>query len=340
MPSPGIWVLPSGTRCLPKGLTSFPREERHRSQGPKSPRPGRRPFLGQPHGRPKSPRSGGPADPARQPGRRRWGSGRSGCAALSEPRAGQGAPTWGRWPSREVRRLPRQRGPRGPERTRAPRCSAERSQLLSEAPTPTSRRRRKGATAPGESAATRAPSSLRARSPRLQPAPGACPRPGHPAPAPGPGPGRASPVRSRPPSSAHSRTPVSQQPTMVSATRPARPVPALLAGARRCRRSLSLVAAPPPLALCPERPSPRLQPERQPPPPVIRAARRPRAVAFQPRSPLRAAAAAAAAAGEEPRGVSGRRAPSLQRTSIKRSRGRGRFITFPRPTSYPGTSFQ
>lgn len=104
------------------------------------------------------------------------------------------------------------------------------------------------------------------------------------------------PVRSRPPSSAHSRTPVSQQPTMVSATRPARPVPALLAGARRCRRSLSLVAAPPPPALCPERPSPRLQPERQPPPPVIRAARRPRAVAFQPRSPLRAAAAAAAAA--------------------------------------------
>lgn len=42
-----------------------------------------------------------------------------------------------------------------------------------------------------------------------------------------PGPDRASPVRSRQPSSAHSRTPVSQQLTMVSATRPVRPVPAL-----------------------------------------------------------------------------------------------------------------
>lgn len=282
--------------------------------------------------------------PAPGPRRTRPGSRGGGAGGL----AGPGAP---RSPSPEPGREPRLGGGGQVERfgdsrgkedrgTRVPRCSAERSQLLSEAPTPTSRRGRKGATAPGESAATRAPSSLRARSPRLQPAHGACPRPGHPAPAPGPGPGRASPVRSRPPSSAHSRTPVSQQPTMVSATRPARPVPALLAGARRCRRSLSLVAAPPPPALCPERPSPRLQPERQPPPPVIRAARRPRAVAFQPRSPLRAAAAAAAAAGEEPRGVSGRRAPSLQRTSIKRSRGRGRFITFPRPTSYPGTSFQ
>lgn len=49
----------------------------------------------------------------------------------------------------------------------------------------------------------------------------------HPRRAPTRGPWRASPVRSRHPSSAQGRTAVSQQLTMVSATRPAGPVPAL-----------------------------------------------------------------------------------------------------------------
>lgn len=51
---------------------------------------------------------------------------------------------------------------------------------------------------------------------------------------------------------------MSQQLTMVSATRPARPVPALLAGAHRSR---FLLAPPPPPALLPGRPSP--QPQRE-----------------------------------------------------------------------------
>lgn len=59
-------------------------------------------------------------------------------------------------------------------------------------------------------------------------------------------PGRALPVRSRPPSSAHSRTPVSQQLTMVSATRPVRPVPALPAGDLSSRRILSSCSPLPP----------------------------------------------------------------------------------------------
>lgn len=64
--------------------------------------------------------------------------------------------------------------------------------------------------------------------------PGNCPAPpehhptaAHPRPAPTQGLWRASPVRSKQPSSAHSRTAVCQQLTMVSATRPAGPVPAL-----------------------------------------------------------------------------------------------------------------
>ena len=198
---------------------------------------------------------------------------------------------------------------------------ADPSQLLSGAPTPTARRRERT-------------SRPQAGKPQLESR-----SPPSPVPPPPPGvgrPGRASPVSSRPPSSAHSRTPVSQQLTMVSATRPVRPLPALLAGARRSR--FPLAPPPPPPALLPRRSSLQLQLETAASPGNPRSpASSGRCVPAPEPAPR---VAAAAAAWEEPGGVSLRRAPSLHRTSKKRSRGRGRFIIFPRPTSYPGTSFQ
>lgn len=350
LPSPGSCLVLAGPRPRPGGLSSSALEARCAGRCPAAPTPGPRRSPRRPRG-PWGSRGfalrWAPPTRAGPPGSRLWGSGRSG--ARRPPSLVPGLPGW----EARIGDCGRQRPPdaspssapaavRGGDARRPPPAAPRGARTA--CPTED-----EGATAPGvpSTAGSQAPGEAGCWRPRLplpacaRPRPRSRPRPpGCARLPPPPGPARASPVSSRPPSSAHSRTPVSRQLTMVSVTRPARPVPALLAG----HSARTRLARPP--VLRPERPERPESPRRG----------SSRGDHHLPGNPRSSASSGRCAPAPEPvpepapsrrrrrrggaAGVSARRAPSLPRTSIPRSRGRGRFINFPQPTSYPGTSFQ